>query len=58
LHRERWGDHDEKGCGEEDGDRKRAANRESIDTGTDKRFVRRGAAGKFRASDDVVKSLS
>ena len=38
--------------------RKRAAKRELIDTGNDKRFVRRGAAGKFRESDDVGKSLS
>jgi hypothetical protein len=39
--------------------RKKAAKRELIDTGTDKRFVRRGAAaGKFKESDDVVKSLS
>jgi hypothetical protein len=29
-----------------------------IDTGTDKRFVRRGAGGKFKESDDVGKSLS
>ena len=39
-------------------DRKKAAKRELIDTGTDKRFVRRGAAGKFKESDDVGKSLS
>ena len=38
--------------------RKKAAKRELIDSGTDKRFVRRGAAGKFRESDDVGKSLS
>jgi hypothetical protein len=38
--------------------RKRAAKRELIDTGRDKRFVRRGAAGKFRESDDVGKSLA
>ena len=37
--------------------RKKAAKRELIDTGTDKRFVRRGAAGKFKESDDVGKSL-
>jgi hypothetical protein len=29
-----------------------------IDTGTDKRFVRRSAAWKFKESDDVGKSLS
>jgi hypothetical protein len=38
--------------------RKKAARRELIDTGSDKRFVRRGAAGKFKESDDVGKSLS
>jgi hypothetical protein len=37
--------------------RKKAAKRELIDTGTDKRFVRRGAAGKFKESDRVSKSL-
>ena len=38
--------------------RKKAATRELIDTGTDKRFVRRGAAGKFKESDDVGRSLA
>jgi hypothetical protein len=38
--------------------RKAAAKRELIDTGGDKRFVRRGAAGKFKESDDVGKSLT
>jgi hypothetical protein len=38
--------------------RKKAAKRELIDTGTDKRFVRRGAGGQFKESDDVGKSLS
>jgi hypothetical protein len=33
-----------------------AAKRERIDTGTDKRYVRRGAAGKFKESDDVGRS--
>ena len=37
--------------------RKKAAKRERIDTGTDKRFVRRGSAGKFKESDDVGRSL-
>jgi hypothetical protein len=37
--------------------RKVAAKRELIDPGTDKRFVRRGAAGKFKESDAVGKSL-
>ena len=38
--------------------KKKAAKRKLIDTGTDTRFVRRGAAGKFKESDDVGKSLS
>ena len=38
--------------------RKRAAKRELIDTGTDKRYVRRGAGGRFKESDDVGRSLS
>ena len=37
--------------------RKKAAKRELINTGTDKRFVRRGAGGKFKESDDVGRSL-
>ena len=32
--------------------------RELIDTGTDKRYVRRNAKGQFTESDDVGKSLS
>ena len=32
--------------------------RELIDTGTDKRYVRRGKDGTFKESDDVSKSLS
>jgi hypothetical protein len=32
--------------------------RELINTGTDKRFVRRDAQGKFTESDDVGRSLS
>ena len=39
-------------------DTKKAAKRELIDTGTDKRFVRRGAKGQFNESDDVGKSLA
>jgi hypothetical protein len=38
--------------------RKKAARRERIDTSADKRFVRRGARGKFKESDDVGKSLT
>ena len=38
--------------------RKAAAKRTLIDTGSDKRFVRRRAGGKFKESDDVGRSLS
>jgi hypothetical protein len=38
--------------------RQRAAKRELINTGTDKRFVRRRAAGRFKESDNVGKSLA
>jgi hypothetical protein len=38
--------------------KKKAAKRELIDTGTDKRFVRRGKKGQFKESDDVGRSLS
>jgi len=38
--------------------RKKAAKRELIDTGTDKRYVRRDAKGQFHESDDVGRSLS
>lgn len=34
------------------------ANRELIDTGTDKRYVRRDAQGRFRQSDDVGKAIA
>jgi hypothetical protein len=40
------------------GGRKKAAKRELIDTGRDKRFVRRAAGGEFKKSDDVGKSLT
>lgn len=40
------------------GGRKKAAKRQLIDTGTDKRFVRRSAKGRFKESDDVGKSLA
>jgi hypothetical protein len=40
------------------GGRKKARKRTLIDTGTDKRFVRRGAKGRFKESDDVGKSLT
>ena len=35
-----------------------ARKRELIDTGTDKRYVRRDDKGKFKESDDVGRSLS
>ena len=35
-----------------------AGKRELIDTGTDKRFVRRDQQGRFKESDDVGRSLS
>jgi len=37
---------------------KKASDRELIDTGTDKRFVRRDEHGRFKESDDVGRSLS
>lgn len=36
---------------------KKAAKRELINTGTDKRYVRRDARGRFKESDDVTRSL-
>ncbi len=36
----------------------RASKREPIDTGRDQRFVRRGAKGRFKESDDVGRSLA
>jgi hypothetical protein len=38
--------------------RRPAAKRELIDTGTDKRYVRRNPKGQFKESDDVGLSLS
>jgi len=35
-----------------------ASKRELIDTGTDKRYVRRDKDGKFKESDDVGRSLA
>ncbi|HWT60542.1 MAG TPA: hypothetical protein VN284_22115 [Rhizobium sp.] len=32
--------------------------RELVDTGTDKRYVRRNEQGQFKESDDVSRSLS
>ena len=38
--------------------KRKAAKRELIDTGTDKRFVRRSTSGQFKESDDVGRSLA
>jgi hypothetical protein len=38
--------------------KKNSSKRELIDTGRDKRFVRRDSGGKFKESDDVGKSLA
>ena len=35
-----------------------SSERELIDTGTDKRYVRRDAEGRFKESDDVGRSIS
>ena len=40
------------------GGRSKAAKRELIDTGRDKRYVRRDEQGQFEESDDVGRSLS
>jgi hypothetical protein len=37
--------------------RKSAAKRELINTGTEKRYVRRNATGQFQESDDIGRSL-
>jgi hypothetical protein len=38
--------------------KKQSSKRESIDTGRDKRYVRRDEEGKFKESDDVGRSLA
>jgi hypothetical protein len=38
--------------------KKKAAKRELIDTGLDKRYVRRDKEGQFKESDDQGRSLS
>ena len=38
--------------------KRKAAKRELIDTGSDKRYVRRAAGGTFKDSDDVSRSRS
>jgi len=40
------------------GAKKKAAKRTLIDSGTDKRFVRRTGGGTFKESDDVGRSLA
>jgi hypothetical protein len=37
---------------------KRSSRRELINTGTDKRYVRRDEQGRFKESDDVGRSLA
>jgi hypothetical protein len=37
---------------------RKAAKRELINTGTDKRYVRRDAQGRFKESDDVGRSTA
>jgi len=39
-------------------EKKKSNPRELVDTGTDKRFVRRDENGRFEESDDVGRSLS
>ena len=38
--------------------KRKPAKRELVNTGTDKRFVRRDGKGQFKESDDVGRSLS
>ena len=38
--------------------KRRSSKRELINTGTDTRYVRRDAQGRFKESDDVGRSLS
>lgn len=41
-----------------DSSKKKSSDRELIDTGTDKRFVRRDDEGQFKESDDVGRSIA
>ena len=45
-------------CGEKIGRYSDVRSRELIDTGTDKRYVRRDEEGRFKESDDAGRSLS
>jgi hypothetical protein len=38
--------------------KRKAGKRTTVNTGTDKRYVRRSAAGRFKESDDVGRSLT
>ena len=38
--------------------KRKAAKRTSVNTGSDKRYVRRSTAGRFKESDDVGRSLT
>jgi hypothetical protein len=38
--------------------KRRASKRQLINTGTDKRYVRRNQSGQFKESDDVSRSLA
>ena len=38
--------------------RRKATKRKLVDTGRDKRFVRRGKKGRFKESDDLGRSLT
>jgi hypothetical protein len=40
------------------GKKRASGKRELINTGTDKRYVRRDASGQFKESDDVGRSLA
>lgn len=47
-----------KPAGSTTGTRRKAAKRELLDTGRDKRYVRRDEQGQFKESDDVGRSLA
>ena len=38
--------------------KRKASKRELIDTGSDKRYIRRSGSGRFKESDDVGRSLA
>ena len=38
--------------------KRKAAKRKRIDTGSDKRYVRRNTGGRFKESDDLGRSLA